>query len=97
MGFAISCVGDNKQYSIISSREGNKLSDLALKTTLKKEKNVVKYSYLERGSDERQYCYPGVDLPVSGFCRSRFHTFKEYHTDKDNLNYISEKGLNNFS
>ncbi len=95
MGFAISCVGDNKQYSIISSREGNKLSDLALKTTLKKEKNVVKYSYLERGSDERQYCYPGVDLPVSGFCRSRFHTFKEYHTDKDNLNYISKKGLEN--
>lgn len=95
MGFAISCVGDNKQYSIISSREGNKLSDLALKTTLKKEKNVVTYSYLERGSDERQYCYPGVDLPVSGFCRSRFHTFKEYHTDKDNLNYISKKGLEN--
>ena len=22
-------------------------------------------------------------------------TFKEYHTDKDNLDYISEKGLNN--
>ena len=33
-------------------------------------------------------------MPVSGFCRSRFHTFKEYHTDKDNLNYITQKGLN---
>ena len=28
LGFAISCVGDNKQYSIIKSRNGNKLSDL---------------------------------------------------------------------
>ena len=37
----------------------------------------------------------GVDLPVSGFCRSRFHTFKEYHTDQDNLNYVTEEGLRN--
>ena len=95
MGFALSCVGDNNQYSIIESREGNKLSDIALNSALINKKNVIKYSYLDRGSDERQYCYPGIDLPVSGFCRSRFHTFKEYHTDKDNLKYISEIGLNN--
>ena len=94
-GFAISCVGDNKQYSIIKSRYGNKLSDLALFSALKNKKNLKIYSYLDRGSDERQYCYPGVDLPVSGFCRSRFHTFKEYHTDQDNLDYISKEGLNN--
>jgi aminopeptidase-like protein len=95
MGFAISCVGDNKQYSIIQSREGGKLSDKALEAALVNKKNLVRYSYLERGSDERQYCYPGIDLPVSGFCRSRYHTFKEYHTDQDNLKYISEEGLNN--
>ena len=95
MGFAISCVGDNKQYSIIQSREGNRLSDKALEASLVNKKNLVRYSYLERGSDERQYCYPGIDLPVSGFCRSRYHTFKEYHTDQDSLKYISEEGLNN--
>jgi len=95
MGFAISCVGDDKQYSIIKSREGDQLSDKALEASLISKKNLVRYSYLERGSDERQYCYPGIDLPVSGFCRSRYHTFKEYHTDQDNLKYISEKGLNN--
>ena len=95
LGFAISCVGDNKQYSIIKSRFGDKLSDSALFSVLKNKKNLKVYSYLDRGSDERQYCYPGIDLPVSGFCRSRFHTFKEYHTDQDNLNYISKKGLNN--
>jgi len=95
LGFAISCVGDNKQYSIIKSRFGDKLSDTALFSVLKNKKNLKVYSYLDRGSDERQYCYPGVDLPVSGFCRSRFHTFKEYHTDQDNLNYISKSGLEN--
>jgi len=94
LGFAISCVGDNKQYSVIKSRNGDKLSDAALFSALKNKKNLKIYSYLERGSDERQYCYPGIDLPVSGFCRSRFHTFKEYHTDQDNLDYISKDGLN---
>ena len=95
MGFALSCLGDDNQYSIISSRHGERLSDLALNSALKGKKKLVKFSYLDRGSDERQYCYPGVDLPVTGFCRSRFHSFKEYHTDKDNLKYVSEKGLKN--
>ncbi len=95
MGFAISCVGDDKQFSIIKSRNDKAPSIGALKAAVLKKKNVIEYSFLDRGSDERQYCYPGIDLPVSGFCRSRFHTFKEYHTDKDNLNYITQKGLNN--
>jgi aminopeptidase-like protein len=95
MGFAISCVGDDKQYSIIKSRNENAPSLDALRSAVNNKKNVIEYSFLDRGSDERQYCYPGIDLPVSGFCRSRFHTFKEYHTDKDNLNYISAKGLQN--
>ena len=95
MGFAMSCVGDDKQYSIIKPRNENAPSLDALRSAVNNKKNVIEYSFLDRGSDERQYCYPGIDLPVSGFCRSRFHTFKEYHTDKDNLNYISAKGLNN--
>lgn len=95
MGFAISCVGDDNQYSIIRSRNESTPSLVALQSAIKNKKNVIEYSFLNRGSDERQYCYPGIDLPVCGFCRSRFHTFKEYHTDKDNLDYISEKGLNN--
>ncbi len=95
MGFALSCLGDNKEFGIINSRKDNSISDLALNSALIGKKNVNNFSYLNRGSDERQYCYPGVDLPVSGFCRSKFHTFKEYHTDKDNLSYISENGLKN--
>ena len=72
LGFAISCVGDNKQYSIINSRYGNRLSDTAFYSVLKNKKNLKIYSYLDRGSDERQYCYPGIDLPVSGFADQDF-------------------------
>ena len=56
MGFALSCLGDNNQYSIISSRNGDELSDIALNSALMGKKNLVKFSYLDRGSDERQYC-----------------------------------------
>ena len=48
---------------------------------------------IKRGSDERQYCAPGVDLPFCVFCRSKFHEYKEYHTSKDDLNFISADGL----
>ena len=33
-------------------------------------------------------------MPVSGFCRSKYGTFPEYHTSEDNLQIISQKALN---
>lgn len=94
-GFNLSCVGDDNSYSHISSRENNTLADQALSAALINKKKVKNYSFLTRGSDERQYCSPLVDLPVCGFSRSKYSEFKEYHTDKDNLEYVSEKGLEN--
>lgn len=94
-GFNLSCVGDNKVYSHIESRYGNTLADLSLREALKGKKRYKKYSFLQRGSDERQYCSPGIDLPVCGFSRSKYGEYPEYHTSEDNLNLVSEKGLKN--
>lgn len=94
-GFALSCLGDNNCYSIINSPNKNQLSDYAIESSLINYKRVKKYSFLDRGSDERQYCSPKINLPVSGFTRSKYHTFKEYHTSLDDLNFISSDGIQN--
>ena len=93
-GLVLTCIGDNKNYSYIESRQQNSLTDRVINNYLKYEiKKFKKYSYLERGSDERQYCSPGIDLPVCCIMRSKFNTYKEYHTSLDNLNFISQEGL----
>tara|TARA_Y200000002_G_scaffold373144_1_gene371819 strand:- start:14561 stop:15841 length:1281 start_codon:yes stop_codon:yes gene_type:complete len=92
-GYVLSCVGDERAYSMIKSRNENSLADQALYSALKNKKNFKAYSYLDRGSDERQYCAPGVDLPVAGFCRSKYGEYPEYHTSADNFNVVTAKGL----
>ncbi len=93
-GFNITCVGDTRCYSYIPSRNENTLADKVSLNILKFiDPKFKKYSWLDRGSDERQYCAPGIDLPVVTLCRSKFGTYPEYHTSLDNLNFISSKGL----
>lgn len=93
-GFNISCVGDDRTYSYIASKYENTLADKIVKNVLKFHyPNYKKYSFLQRGSDERQYNAPGIDLPVCGISRSKFGEYPEYHTSKDNLNLISEEGF----
>ena len=95
-GFVVTCVGDDNHYSYIESRRGDTLADKVLKHILKWHcPDYKSYSFLKRGSDERQYCAPGVDLPFCVFCRSKFHEYEEYHTSKDDLNFISADGLGN--
>ena len=93
-GFNLTCVGDSKKFSFLPSRNGNTLADESSIYILKKYvKKFILYNWLNRGSDERQYCSPGFDLPVVNVMRSKHGTYREYHTSLDNLDFVSKKGL----
>ena len=93
-GFVLSCVGDNRTYSMVSTKYEDTLADRVLNNVLKFHyPDYIRYSFMKRASDERQYGSAGVDLPVCAFCRSKYHEYPEYHTSADNMDLISPEGL----
>jgi AraC-like DNA-binding protein len=91
-GLVITCVGDSGQLTYKKSRQGNSEIDQTVISVLKDSKedfNLIDFFPL--GSDERQYCSPGINLPVGSLMRTRYAEFPEYHTSADNLNFVKEE------
>ena len=73
-GYNLSCIGDNREHSCMFTKQSTRPSDEAIIESYKKLK-INKYkvhSFLDRGSDERQYNSPGIDLPISSIFRSKY-------------------------
>jgi aminopeptidase-like protein len=87
-GFQLTCIGDDRAFTYLASRNGSTRIDRIAKRVLKGRENVVEYSYLGRGSDERTYGSAGIDLPFISLMRSRYGDYPEYHTSHDDLETV---------
>lgn len=94
-GFVINCAGDNRDYSFVRTPQKNTFADEIMNSSFIGLKKKSIYEFTDRSSDERQYCSPGVELPVCSFSRSKAgsKTYPEYHTSLDNFSVVTKKGL----
>ena len=70
-GYNLSCLGDDITYTCVDTKYGNTLSDKVANCLLKDRfPNYNHYSFLKRGSDERQYNMPGISFRCS-FCNRK--------------------------
>lgn len=88
-GYQMTCVGDSGPFTYKRSRQGNSAADQAALTVLRDHGAHKVADFKPIGSDERQYCSPGFNLPVGSLMRTPYHEYPEYHTSLDDKSVIS--------
>ena len=92
-GINLTCIGDDGDWSYLASRTGDHALDRIGRRQVALRPQPKFYTYLDRGSDERQYGMPGVGVPMISLMRTKYGAYPEYHTSLDNLTVITPQGL----
>ncbi len=93
-GLVLSCLGDSGQFTYKRSRRGNAEIDRIVEYVLATSDAAWgKEDFSPIGYDERQFCSPGIDLPVGCFMRTPHGRYPQYHTSADDLSLITGKAL----
>jgi aminopeptidase-like protein len=89
-GYVLTCLGTKAPLIYKMSKRGDTLADRAAIHVLKNSGlNFSVIPFAVGGSDERQYCSPGFDMPVGSVIRSKYQDYPEYHTSLDNKSLMS--------
>lgn len=93
-GLVLSCVGDPGQFTYKRSRRGNAEINRVVEYTLRNSgQDFELLDFTPYGYDERQYCSPGINLPVGCFMRTPNGKYPQYHTSADGLTFVTEQAL----
>jgi len=88
-GFVLTCVGNEAHFQYKRSRRGNAITDRITEHILHHfAPNAVIQNFAPDGSDERQYCSPGFNLPVGSLMRTPYYQYPYYHTSLDNKEFV---------
>ncbi len=94
MGFCLTCLGGEGKHSFVPDRNEGSYVNYLLKDLFQTNKiNFKKYSWLDRGSDERQFCSPLVNIPFATIFKTKFGEYEEYHTSLDNKKFLNFSDL----
>lgn len=95
-GLVATCLGDSGEFTYKKSRLGNaEIDNTVIKVLEESNEDFKIVDFFPWGSDERQFCSPGFNLPIGSLVRSMYGTddFPEYHTSADNMNLMNKDSL----
>ena len=93
-GLVLALLGDPGQTTYKKSRCGNAPIDRVMDHVLRhagSDYTIVDFEPF--GYDERQFCSPGINLPMGCLMRTPNGQYPEYHTSADNLDLVKPAAL----
>lgn len=87
-GLVVGLVGDPAGLTYKSSRDANHVIDRAARNVVSSYSGARLEDFAPYGYDERQFCSPGINLPVGRLTRSGENRYPEYHSSADDLSLV---------
>lgn len=92
-GLVLAGLGGPGPFTYKRSRAGDTPIDRIAARVLKNRGSHEVHDFVPMGYDERQYCSPGINLPVGSLSRAPYDTYPEYHTSADNPTFLTPEQL----